>query len=326
MAGSRDERAGAIPARITREADRWAVRLSDTRSQRDRLDFEAWVAQDPRHRDAFLASVEALSKGGAASPPEPMHEPMRAPPTVMRKSAVSLAAAAMLVLGVGGVLVVEIRHSGAVHQTLIASTDAASRRVMLADGSRVLLGPDSAIRTDFDGQTRAILLERGSARFIVAHDADYPFVVTAGDRQVTARGTVFDVALAPAGLSVRLIEGVIDVSHKGQEQTATKPVRLKRGQTLVATGTKDQVTPDPTAGAPTATLRSYGATPLATLVAQANAGAAKPIMLEGVGLGALEVQGRFDVSDTAALAGSLAAALDLRLDETAKGFILSPQR
>src|SRR3546814_6360827 len=66
------------------------------------------------------------------------------------------------------------------------------RNIRLADGSVVELDEGSELSTDFNKSRRELKLERGRARFEVAHEGR-PFIVLAGGGSVTARGTVFDV-------------------------------------------------------------------------------------------------------------------------------------
>ena len=65
---------------------------------------------------------------------------------------------------------------------------------MLADGSRVVLGPDSrlTVPADFGSGARAVELE-GDGYFDVRHDAAKPFAVRVGQALVEDVGTTFRV-------------------------------------------------------------------------------------------------------------------------------------
>ncbi len=84
--------------------------------------------------------------------------------------------------------------------------------VRLTDGSEIKLDTDTRLRVRFASSERHILLERGQALFVVAHDADRPFRVSAGDTVVTALGTTFDVRRDPAGARVTLVAGSVAVT------------------------------------------------------------------------------------------------------------------
>src|SRR3546814_6145559 len=59
---------------------------------------------------------------------------------------------------------------------------------------------------------RNVDVVRGQASFDVAHDAQRPFIVTAGGGIVTARGTRFNVNLMRDGFVVTLMQGKVDVA------------------------------------------------------------------------------------------------------------------
>ena len=177
--------------------------------------------------------------------------------------------------------------------------------VRLADGSGVQLGAGTLLETAFDAGRRTIRLWRGQARFEVAHEGR-PFVVLAGGGSVTARGTVFDVAVADGRrIEVRLLEGAVDVALPATASKAGRPEvrRLAAGESL-------SFVPAPAASraaSPAIAARDFEAVPVAVLVAEANRGAARPIRLADTTLADQRVSGRFRVDDTELLAQRLAA-------------------
>lgn len=89
----------------------------------------------------------------------------------------------------------------------LASATGEIRSLTLADGSRVLLDAESAIRTRFEGARREVVLVRGRARFDVAPDPARPFVVSTPQARATALGTRYDVSvLNPAATVVSVLE------------------------------------------------------------------------------------------------------------------------
>jgi transmembrane sensor len=115
----------------------------------------------------------------------------------------------------------------------IVETDPGERRSrVLPDGSRVVLNTDSRISVLFDSKERRLVLERGQARFDVAHSPGRPFIVIAGDKQIVATGTAFDVRWTDTQLSVVLFEGRVQVLSRGKsaDETGARPVTLEPGQ------------------------------------------------------------------------------------------------
>ena len=79
-----------------------------------------------------------------------------------------------------------------------------------------------------DGGDRAYVLRAGSARFVVAHDAEHPFTVRAGDVVVEDVGTVFTVAYTGADrLEVSVTEGSVRVDHDGTQSSLAAGERIE---------------------------------------------------------------------------------------------------
>jgi transmembrane sensor len=83
--------------------------------------------------------------------------------------------------------------------------------VTLEDGSVVSLNTASMIEVAYSAERRDVRLLQGQALFQVAKNHDRPFVVSAGDRRVTAVGTAFDVRVDPGSVKVVLVEGRVTV-------------------------------------------------------------------------------------------------------------------
>jgi transmembrane sensor len=104
---------------------------------------------------------------------------------------------------------------GDVYQTQVGER----KTIVLADSSVVLLDTNTRLVTDYSQQRRRITLEKGQARFDVAHDAQRPFSVEAGEGVVTALGTTFVVRKTANDVLVTLIEGVVEVARQKQLMT-----------------------------------------------------------------------------------------------------------
>jgi transmembrane sensor len=87
-------------------------------------------------------------------------------------------------------------------------------KVFLPDGSEVWLNSNSSLRytSDFTDSARVISLE-GEAYFEVAHDANRPFTVLAGNISTTVLGTSFNIDAFSEDVQVSLVSGKVLVSE-----------------------------------------------------------------------------------------------------------------
>lgn len=309
--------------RIARIADGWAARPEESLSATDLAERDAWRAADPAHEDAWQQAQLIMS--ATAGMRRPRNAAYTPPAGRLMRPSLALAGVAAVIIAAGGALVLERSHLvGTTAGSQIAEYSASGdvRHLRLADGTLVDLDVGAAMRADFSGPVRAITLERGAARFDVAHDADHPFVVAAADRTVTAIGTRFEVAIKPHGVVVSLFQGAVEVAGKSSAVTH-KPVRMTRGQRLTVDDGRETMTAVSANDMSAAGPRDVPSTPATTIVDEANRTAAIPIRFADPALGQRPVQGRFDTRDTAALAAQLGAALDLVVSRNANGYLLS---
>src|SRR5918995_6401024 len=202
-------------------ASDWLIALGEQPANDElRARFEAWLAASPDHQRDWAEVARTAEVLGHAGPAD-RHEwgvfvrqrkadraaASRAASAGRRRRVVglaALAAAACLAFVFGGNLMLRIEAD---HMTATAE----QRRVQLADGTVVLLAPESAIDVVYGEGARRVRLLKGRAYFDVAADRQ-PFVVQA--REVEARdiGTAFDVGLDARGVDVAVREGIVDVS------------------------------------------------------------------------------------------------------------------
>jgi transmembrane sensor len=288
--------------------------------------FEAWLAADPDHRRAYNRASEIFAMGKLLAQPEAGSAPAAAA-APRRHWPVAASLAAVLALGAGAWLSTRPPDRGQAEPAAHIATRAAPesfelaaaarrpREERIADGSRVAMAGGTRLRLAYTAAERRLVLLEGRARFDVFHESR-PFVVAAGGGTVTARGTLFEVALGPGGhVSVRLLRGRVDVALPSA--TGTIPVRkLEPGQSL------SFVARAPASAAPAAgqagaecTARDYEAIPLSLLIAEANRGSARPIRIDPA-LGSRRVSGRFRIDETGLLADRLARLFDLEVDRS----------
>lgn len=111
--------------------------------------------------------------------------------------------------------------------------------ISLPDGTKVHLNADSKLRygTNFSGRQRQVELI-GEAYFDVAKDTQSPFIVKAGDIQIRALGTSFNVKAYPddENITTYLSEGVVIVSSPHQS------LNLNPGEAVVYSLKEAQMT------------------------------------------------------------------------------------
>ncbi|AWB07531.1 iron dicitrate transport regulator FecR (plasmid) [Azospirillum humicireducens] len=105
-------------------------------------------------------------------------------------------------------------------------------RVVLADGSRVLMDTGTALAADVDETERSTRLLRGAAFFEVTPDPTRPFRITAGPAVVTVVGTAFAVRYLDDRVTVTVRHGTVDVARPG-----SPAVRLRAGEEVAVTAT-----------------------------------------------------------------------------------------
>lgn len=199
------------------------------------------------------------------------------------------------------------------------------RLVTLADGSRLRLNTDSAVRVRLGTDFRRVELRRGEAFFEVAHDAARPFIVSAYGAQVRAVGTKFDVRREPGSVQVTLLEGRVAVADAagGSATLAPNQQLTVKGQHLSRPASADAAE----VSSWTRGRLTFRNTPLAQAVAEVNRYSARKLVLGGPpALGDRLVSGVFDVGDSAAFIAAVGALFDLSTTPDGQDIRLAPRR
>ncbi len=135
-------------------------------------------------------------------------------------------------------------------------TDIVTRRaqrseVRLADGSRVILGPDSRLSyaADFQRGDRTVVLD-GEAYFDVVHDAAKPFRVRTARGVAEDIGTAFVVRARGSQVRVVVTEGAVVLRPISSDEVASDSIVLMPGQLgrIREDGRLDRVIPVDTNG------------------------------------------------------------------------------
>jgi transmembrane sensor len=262
----RKHKSSAIPTDTALEAADWLVRLTDEDTDPDEtypdpLDrqnaFFDWLNQSPAHVHAFLETLEAerhlrqldplrdidvqtmLERRSAEvirlfARREEHEKTQTAPPSLARparlrfRHVVAAGMAALASVAIGAWLYV-----GLIETNAYATGIGEQRTCKLKDGSIVYLNTDSRVEVRFGQHGRDVWLMHGEALFVVEHDASRPFVVHAGDSQIRAVGTQFDVYRRDDGTAVSVVEGVVQVAPTGASaDRAAEAIRLSAGESV----------------------------------------------------------------------------------------------
>jgi transmembrane sensor len=333
---------------IVAEASAWFIefRAGDVNGEA-RLHFIDWLRRSPEHIQAYLEvsgvwgelptsdpdgridikSLIARARGEAdvieLSPPgtrpgTPLSEKASLKPRTwsqMQRRAL-LATAALLLLALatvrfwGGGALADAYSTGIGEQRTIA----------LPDGSTVELNARSSLRVHLTDRQRDVTLLEGQALFRVAKDAQRPFVVRAGDAQVRAVGTEFDVYRKESGTVVTVVEGRVetyDESGRGGERA----ILLSAGErlTVVPHTVTKPTRADPSVA--TAWLQKrliFEETPLNEVAEEFNRYNRRPLSIEDRELKVLKISGVYSSTDPASLINFLRSQSSIQVVETDK--------
>lgn len=346
------------PEEIRRAAAQWTIRRDRGLSSAESIDFELWLAADPRYVAAMHRSAAAWSRLDRI--PESAAAPVLATATrrrfFWRRTATlgPLAAAAALAVG----LFVWSRPA-AIHPALptaALSAPAGPRLFTLTDGTVVQLNTGGEIREQFTAAARRVLLARGEAHFAVTKNPARPFIVRAGNVDVRAVGTAFNVHLQSSAVDVLVTEGVVQLNKivgpalaavPSRDEPDTRnglpasgsPTTLNANERAVVTLTPAPPTspasPAPAIVVTTVTdeeialhlawreplLRLGGAT-LATLAVEFERATGQRLVFADPALADLRFGGRFRADDLEGFTQVLATTLDLEIERPGDGTLV----
>ena len=347
-------------------AAQWDARLrAPDCSADERAAFQVWLEDALEHRQAYedLQALHAALRGARTDPQiqsmreaallaSAQPEPRRPWPLVAGlRSAAAAAVIGFVYLGGLGLFSLTpppeetvladasatqplVRPAALYAPPFFATEYGEIKTVSLEDGSTATLDTASLIRTAYEDEARTIHLMRGQASFDVEHDAERPFTVIAGDRRITAIGTIFDVKFENGEVEVLTIEGIVDVVRTrdaaGAAETEPTPVRLLAGDRYAAVEGRD--------AAPVVAVASVSAqslwrdqrvlfvdTPLLEAFAELDRYIEADLVAEGLSPDGYRVNGRFNTDDPEAFAEDMALHFGLVIDRSEPGRIIIRQ-
>jgi transmembrane sensor len=318
-----------------------------------RAEFDAWLAADPRHREAFDA-VDQMWENLAAAGADPRIMELRrkalsATSRSTRFRRFAVAAAVFIVVGGAAwfswhkLLQSQTSNVGFPHRTAERIEGGSLRTALgeranatLSDGSIVVLNTSSQVDIHFTAQERRVRLSSGQAWFQVARNAARPFIVEAGNQRVTALGTAFDVRIDEHEdtVQVALAEGRVSVEpiHLPWVEwlkPKAKPAELVAGETLIASR-EGPVNKQKADVARIASWREghvvFDNDSLEAAVAEINRYSSTHIELADPALGAYRVSGVFKAGNSESFIETLTGHYPIRVAERADGLIVLAAR
>lgn len=290
------------PDDTNRQAADWLARLhADDRAREDEAAFRAWLAADPRHADAFeRASAVWESAGGLKDQSIARSRPMA-------RRAVLASGAAVIVAG--GAALGWHEATAGVYRTDIGE----QRRLVLEDGTRVMLDTATRIRFRARSDARALWLGAGRIDLDIAADPR-PFLIEAGARRAFARTGRLDVRRDGDLVALTAVEGAARV------ETGGAPVSLSPGKRIaMVEGRPDRVDQpelDDLIAWQSGRLAFRDET-LGRAIAEMNRYSRRPLVASDQAVARLRLSGVYRVGDPEAFARSLAILLPVRVQADA---------
>lgn len=317
---------------VMAQAGAWLARLQrDEVSEADGLEFDAWLAASPAHREAYIVALAAWQAFDAA-PDEVLAEIQETAAADARRLARRSSPTRRWLVG-GGAAIAAGLTAAAVMPSMLAPTSVAQtyvtargqhQQIKLEDGSVVDLNSESKLTVRFVRGERRVELGEGEAIFDVAHDASRPFTVAASNRLVRVLGTQFDVRNRDGDVTVTVARGRVQVRPSAEAKTGQAFV-LTPGQRVAITragvAQLSSVDPQEALGWRSGRL-VYRGTPLSEVVADLNHEFVEQIELTDPALARMPVTGVIVLEDHAAVMTRLSLMLPVRSVPSERGLLL----
>jgi transmembrane sensor len=276
-----------------------------------RIDIGALIARARSEPDVAELSPAGSRSAQGPSPAAP-HAESNARWRRPRRAAFATAAAALLAA------VAFLFWSGVDLPAFYATGIGEQRTIALSDGSFVELNARSRLYVRLTVRQRDVTLLAGQALFRVAKDAQRPFVVRAGDTQVRAVGTEFDVYKKQSETVVTVVEGRVE-TYEESSRAGGGAIVLSAGEQLTVlphTVTKP-TRADPSVA--TAWLQQrliFEETPLSEVAEEFNRYNQRPLSIEDRELQGLRISGVYSSTDPASLINFLRSQSSIKVIET----------
>jgi transmembrane sensor len=304
---------------VSGDAELWTIVLSSPAcTDAERAEFDAWLAASSEHPAAYARAqrTHTLTREllGDDLLMAELRRARRAAPAfrpLLRWASAGLAAALVIAIAVPAWQWLG-RSSAPPPQRYVANVGE-QRTLTLADGTQLVLDTHSEVVAHFDARERRIEFVQGQAQFVVAEDAQRPFVVVSGTARIRDIGTTFQVRTIGRKLSVTLLDGIVSVET---ERAGTSPatVTLQPGQKLTyvsgAPPVISRIELDHAQAWTQGSLFVQGQR-LDQLLEEMNRYSTRQVVLADPADGAILISGKYKVDDQQALLKALQAGWSL---------------
>lgn len=292
-------------------------------SDADQAAFDAWLAEEDGNKAAYWRlkhswreadRIGALGRG--------VIQEQELQPRRLWWVPASIAASLVAMAGAGYLVTTHGPNDGSAAPTIAYNTPVGGGKLVgLPDGSHIQLNTASVVRTSITSAQREVWLDRGEAYFEVRHLDGQPFIVHAGNRQVTVLGTKFSVRRDGDRVTVSVLEGRVRVDEiAGAKEVRSSiitggDIAIARGDaTLVTAKSEDRV--EDALSWRTGTL-TFDQTSLAEVAAEFNRYNTKPLVVADSGAASMRIGGTFPANKPGEFVQLLRDAYGLKVTETA---------
>lgn len=295
---------------VRAEASAWIVKLhGPDRSPSLEAGFRAWLAANPENAREFERVTEIWDVGAVPVPGLPRMRIAHNRRHAVRPRWVLGGALASLVIAVG------TWRATAIWESPRYETGFGEQRIIrLADGSRITLNSDSSVVVSYRPHERLVNVDHGEAFFEVAKNPSRPFRVRAGDEEVVALGTAFDVQREPLEFAITLVDGKVAVSSL--ERPAPNEI-LTPGQRLRISNAGSPQIDEPSIDAVMAWRRGeviLDSTPLADAIAEMNRYDRRVLVIDDPSIGTIKISGIYHTGDSELFANMVARLYGLEVE------------
>lgn len=312
----------SYPTARDEQAAYWYLKLREPHVSAAEIQAALAWQDDPENR----AALERVENFWRAWPNEVAFPASAEPPKRVRPRRLWRAAAAIIVvvsMSVWAMISLQA-PPGTPLAREYASSVGQIRTVWLEDGTEVVLGGATSIRASFATDIRRIVMSDGEALFLVAKDAERPFIVDVPNGSAHALGTTFNVHRGPDETTVTVLEGRVQVSPPDWRPGASATLNAGT-QVAVSTdgavGLIKQVNPQEVASWHSGRMVFVDRT-LRSVVADLNRYSNEPVTLAASDAADMRVSGNIKLDQIEAWLQALGPAFGIELVRNEHGMVL----